>query len=232
MAESFIRLVHVDKSYRTGDVETPVLRGTNLEIHRGELVVVLGVSGCGKTTLLNMIGALDNPTSGEIWIEGKEISRLSRRELTDLRREKVGFVFQFYNLLPTLTACENVEAGLEILGLSAQAVRETARESLARVSLLQHADKFPPQLSGGQQQRVAIARALAKQPRIVLADEPTGNLDEETASQVTKLIAELHGETQTTFVIVTHNPDFSRIADRVIHIKEGHIIEEFRGAIP
>jgi putative ABC transport system ATP-binding protein len=186
-------------------------------------VVVFGVSGTGKTTLLNLLGALDRPDAGSIVVDGEEISALSEAGRTEFRRGKLGFVFQFYNLLPTLTARENVESAVEFLELSRKEIGTRAQEYLDRVGLGDKARKYPDQLSGGEQQRVAIARALAKQPRVLLADEPTGNLDEVTAGQITGLFREMNRSTGTTMVVVTHNPQFKQIAHKVFSIT-GHNI--------
>lgn len=219
-----IRMLGVDKSYRTGEVRVPILEGASLEVRAGRLVMVFGVSGTGKTTLLNLIGALDRPDAGSIQVDGEEISALSETQRTEFRRRKLGFVFQFYNLLPTLTAKENVEASVELLGLTRKEVEERAVEHLHRVGLADKAGKFPDQLSGGEQQRVAIARALAKQPQLLLADEPTGNLDEETGLQITELFQEMHRSTGTTMVVVTHNPQIRRIADEIVSIERHKIL--------
>jgi putative ABC transport system ATP-binding protein len=218
-----IRMVGVDKSYRMGEVRVPILEGASLEIRAGRLVVVFGVSGTGKTTLLNLIGALDWPDGGSIQVDGEEISALPETRRTEFRRRKLGFVFQFYNLLPTLTAKENVEASVELLGVTRKEVEARTIENLRRVGLADKAGKFPDQLSGGEQQRVAIARALAKQPRLLLADEPTGNLDEETGLQITELFQEMNRSTGTTMVVVSHNPQIRRIADEVISIEKHKI---------
>ncbi len=221
----FIKVEHVSKSYRSGEVTTEVLRDVNLSILRDQFVAVLGVSGCGKTTLLNLIGALDTPSSGTIIVDGQSISAMDERARTEFRRTKVGFIFQFYNLLPTLLAGENVEAALEILPLSTSEIRARTQFYLKAVGLLDKADKFPSQLSGGEQQRVAVARALAKEPVLILADEPTGNLDEETGLSIVKLMRDLHRSTKASVVVVTHNPRVAAFADRVVRLEHGHLIE-------
>jgi putative ABC transport system ATP-binding protein len=208
-----------------GEVDTPVLEDVSLQIRQGEWVVILGVSGSGKTTLLNLIGALDRPDSGKVIVDGEEISHLNRWERTDFRRRKVGFIFQFYNLIPTLTAQENVETVLELIGIRGEVLHARARGYLEAVGLHGKEEKFPSQLSGGEQQRVAIARALAKEPSLVLADEPTGNLDERTSNQVIDLMSELKRRTGTTFVIVTHNRKLGEIADRVVELHLGRVVE-------
>lgn len=219
-----VRLRDVYKSFKTGDVVTKVLKGVDMDMKKGEFVVIFGPSGCGKTTLLNLIGALDTPTSGSVVVDGRELDRMRRAQLTDFRRQEVGFIFQAYNLLPTLTALENVEAALELLSFtSRKEMTARALEYLQRVGLGDKADKFPVQLSGGEQQRVAIARALAKQPQLVLADEPTGNLDEALGRRIVVLMRELNNETGATFAIVSHNPGLAEKADRVIQLSGGKI---------
>jgi putative ABC transport system ATP-binding protein len=218
-----VRVTHVSKSYFTGEVETPVLSDVDLDIPKGKFVVVLGVSGSGKTTLLNLIGALDAPTSGQIYVDGEEITGQDRWFLTDYRRRKLGFIFQFYNLLPTLTAGENVRVSLDLLDIEPAERRRLSIESLKQVGLEGKQDKFPSQLSGGEQQRVAIARALSKRPFLVLADEPTGNLDTDNGAKIVKIMKDLNKETGATFIVVTHNQEIAQKADRVIQIRNGHI---------
>ena len=220
-----VRLAGVHKSYGRGDAAQIVLDDLSLEIGGGEMVVVHGPSGCGKTTLLNLIGGLDRPDSGRVLSCGTELTHASRAELTAYRAGSVGFIFQFYNLLPTLTALENVEAGVRVAGVGREEARERGEELLGRVGLGDFAGRFPAQLSGGQQQRVAIARALAKRPRLLLADEPTGNLDEETSAGVLELIRELNRETAVTFVIVSHNPAIARTGDRVVELSRGRLAD-------
>ncbi len=226
MSDSFsVQVDSVRKSYRMGEIDTLVLEDVSLQVQRGEWVVIFGVSGSGKTTLLNLIGALDRPDSGKVIVDGEEISRLSRWERTDFRRRKIGFIFQFYNLLPTLTAQENVETVLELIGIRGGVLQTRAKDYLSAVGLRGKEEKFPSQLSGGEQQRVAIARALAKEPSLVLADEPTGNLDERTGDQVIELMSELKRRTGTTFVIVTHNRKLGEIADRIVELHLGRVVE-------
>ena len=208
-----IRCVDLHKTYRMGEVDVPVLKGIDLEIMRGELTVVLGASGSGKSTLMNLIGGIDRPTSGEVWAGGRNLAQLPDRGLTEHRRRQVGFVFQFYNLVPTLTAKENVEVSTEIAPDPMDPV-----EALDLVGLKDRADYFPAQLSGGQQQRVAIARALAKKPAIMLCDEPTGALDAATGQMVLKLITDLNRNMQVTIVIITHAAPIAGLAHRVVHI--------------
>jgi putative ABC transport system ATP-binding protein len=222
-ASPVISLRDVHKSFRSGEVVTPVLDGVSLEVLPGEFVVIFGVSGSGKTTLLNLMGTIDRADRGSIRLDGEEIVGLSRNRLTEIRRRKIGYIFQFYNLLPTLTARENVEMGLELLGLDRDLIRSRAADTLDRVGMKGMADKYPDQLSGGEQQRVAIARALAKKPEIVLADEPTGNLDEHTAAGVVRLMKELNTMTGNTFVVATHNRELAAAAHRVLRVTEGKL---------
>lgn len=220
------RLIVVDgvsKAYVSQDVVTHALRDVSCEILEGEFAAVFGHSGSGKTTLLSLIGGLDRPTSGEVYVDGVALSRLSERGLTEYRRSTIGFVFQSFNLLPTLTALENVEALVELTVPGRRRVRERALTYLERVGLLEKAGKFPSQLSGGEQQRVAVAGALAKEPRIILADEPTGNLDLETGQQVLDLMLDLQKRLGITFVVVTHNRAIAQVADRVISVASGRI---------
>jgi putative ABC transport system ATP-binding protein len=220
---TLVEMDGVAKSYRTGDIVAQVLRDVDLRIARNEFVVMFGVSGCGKTTLLNLIGALDVPSAGTIVVDGECISSMTERARTRFRATKVGFVFQFYNLLPTLTALENVEAALEILPLDSSEIRRRGIHYLSAVGMEDKLAKFPAQLSGGEQQRVAIARALAKEPPLILADEPTGNLDEGTGLEVMRVMSDLRRRTRATMVVVTHNPRLTTFADRVLRIERGQI---------
>src|SRR5437899_9094048 len=216
---NLVEMEGVAKSYRTGEIVAQVLRDVDLRIARDEFVVMFGVSGCGKTTLLNLIGALDVPSAGTIGVDGERISSMTERARTRFRAHKVGFVFQFYNLLPTLTALENVEAALEILPLDSSEIRRRGIHYLSAVGMAAKLAKFPAQLSGGEQQRVAIARALAKEPPLILADEPTGNLDEGTGLEVMRVMGDLRRRTGATMVVVTHNPRLTPFADRVLRIE-------------
>lgn len=213
---SFVEFEDVRKIYRTGEVEVRALDDMDFSIERGELAVIVGPSGAGKTTVLNLLGGMDSCTSGTIRLDGRLVSAMGERELTWYRRHDVGFVFQFYNLVQNLTALENVE-------LASQICRDPlpAADVLAQVGLAERADNFPAQLSGGEQQRVAIARALAKNPKLLLCDEPTGALDYRTGKQVLGLLQDTCRDTGRTVVIVTHNLAFTQIADRVIHVREG-----------
>lgn len=218
MAENYISFRDVTKTYGSGSAQISALNGVSFGIEKGEFCILLGSSGAGKTTLLNMLGGMDTVTSGKITFDGKDISALNKRELVEYRRHDVGFVFQFYNLIPNLTALENVE-------IAAQLCKKPipAGEALEMVGLSERANNFPAQLSGGEQQRVAIARALAKNPRLLLCDEPTGALDYVTGKAVLKQLYDLSRERNTTVVIITHNQAIAPMADRIIHIKSGKI---------
>ena len=225
-----VQLRNIFKSFTTGDVVTEVLRGVDLDLTVGDFAVIFGPSGCGKTTLLNLIGALDTPSSGSVVVDGAELSRMNRAQLTNFRKEKVGFVFQSYNLLPTLSALENVETAIELLPCaSRKEMRRRALDYLRRVELGDKANKFPAQLSGGEQQRVAIARALAKQPQLVLADEPTGNLDEAMGRRIVEIMRRLNADTGTTFAIVSHDSSMADAADRILRLSDGKIVNDDSG---
>ena len=218
MSEHYIKFENVKKSYGNGNAQINALDGVDFEINKGEFCILLGSSGAGKTTLLNMLGGMDEVTSGNIEFDGRMISDFNKKELIEYRRHDVGFVFQFYNLIPNLTALENVE-------IAAQLCKNPipAKDALDMVGLTERANNFPAQLSGGEQQRVAIARALAKNPRLLLCDEPTGALDYVTGKNVLKLLYELSKERGTTVIIITHNQAIAPMADRVIKIKSGKI---------
>ena len=220
-----IKISEVYKSYIAGKVETSVLRGINLAIERGTFVVVFGASGSGKTTLLNLLGALDAPDRGSILVDGVALEKLDNSGRSAYRRDKLGFIFQFYNLLPTLTAAENVEAALEILPLSRKAISARSQKYLSLVGLSGKERQYPSELSGGEQQRVAVARALAREPSLILADEPTGNLDAATGAQVTDLMLKLQKELNLSIIVVTHNDKLAASADRIIRIEGGQIVE-------
>ena len=215
---AFVEFADVSKIYQMGEVEVAAVRDMSFTIERGEFVVIVGPSGAGKTTLLNMLGGMDSATSGTIMLDGARVSSFNRKQLTQYRRHDIGFVFQFYNLVQNLTARENVE-------LASQICRDPldADEVLAAVGLADRARNFPGQLSGGEQQRVAIARALAKNPKLLLCDEPTGALDYETGKAILKLLQDTCRDTGRTVVVVTHNSAFTAIADRVIHVREGSV---------
>ena len=213
---AFVEFRDVSKVYRMGDVEVRAVNGMDFAIEQGEFVVIVGPSGAGKTTVLNMLGGMDTPTSGTIMLDGQEVSAMGERELTQYRRHDIGFVFQFYNLVQNLTALENVELASQIC-----ADPLPADEGLAEVGLAARSDNFPSQLSGGEQQRVAIARALAKNPKLLLCDEPTGALDYQTGKQILRLQQDTCRNTGRTVAVVTHNQAFTQIADRVIEVREG-----------
>jgi putative ABC transport system ATP-binding protein len=212
----FVEFKDVRKIYHMGEVEVAAVDGMNFSIEQGEFVVIVGPSGAGKTTVLNILGGIDTCTSGEILLDGKRIDSYSERELTLYRRNDIGFVFQFYNLVQNLTALENVELASQICPNPLD-----AREVLCEVGLEHRIDNFPGQLSGGEQQRVAIARALAKNPKLLLCDEPTGALDYHTGKAVLELLQKTCRETGRTVVLITHNQAFTDIADRVVHVREG-----------
>jgi putative ABC transport system ATP-binding protein len=220
-----IRTRGLAKVYRTGDVEVHALRGVDLELRAGELVVLLGPSGSGKSTLLNILGGLDSATSGEVWFRDRDLTHIDDRGLTRFRREHVGFVFQFYNLIPSLTAAENVALVTEIA-----TAPMAPEEALALVGLGERIHHFPAQLSGGEQQRVAIARAIAKRPDVLLCDEPTGALDSQTGVLVLEAIERIHAELGTTTVLITHNAVIAEMSDRVLVMGDGRIQEERRNA--
>jgi putative ABC transport system ATP-binding protein len=220
-----IELESVYKRYMLGDVELPVLRGITLQIHKGESVAIMGSSGSGKSTLMNILGCLDRPTSGRYWLDSREVSLLQRGELAEVRNRTIGFVFQNFNLLARTSALENVELPLIYAGLKTKERTHRAKEALSRVGLENRMDHHPSQLSGGQQQRVAIARALVTNPKLILADEPTGNLDSHTTVEIMALFQEL-GKTGITLVLVTHEPDVASYAKRVILLKDGQIIRD------
>jgi len=210
------------KVYRMDGTSVEALRGVNLMVEDGEFVALVGPSGSGKSTLLHLIGAMDTPTRGEVWLNGRSLTGMSDAERTCLRCREVGFVFQTFNLLPTLNVLENVEIALRLGGVPAAQRRKRAAELLERVGLAERMKHLPRQLSGGERQRVAIARALANQPALLLADEPTGNLDTTTGESIIALLQQFHGQGQT-IVLVTHNPEIAKQADRVLRMKDGQI---------
>jgi len=218
-----IRLLDITKVYPMGKRELEVLRGVNLHIKQGEMVAIMGPSGSGKTTILNLIGCLDIPTSGSYYLEDREVNRLSRGELAQVRAQKIGFIFQIYNLLPQLSALANVELGMRYAG---GIDSRRAMEALAWVGLSDRANHRPAELSGGEQQRVAIARALVKRPPLILADEPTGNLDSHTSEEIISILTTLHSEQNNTLVMITHETDIAHHCQRVIHLKDGQIVAE------
>lgn len=217
---AYIEFNDVIKAYGSGETLIHALDGATFEVERGELAVILGASGAGKTTALNILGGMDTATSGEVLVDGNDITHATERELVEYRRTDVGFVFQFYNLVPNLTALENVE-------LAAQVCPDAldARESLEKVGLAERLDNFPAQLSGGEQQRVSIARAIAKNPKLLLCDEPTGALDYKTSKEVLELMEHVNQRYGCTLVIVTHNAAIARMADRVLRLRDGRLAE-------
>ncbi|BAM46554.1 ABC transporter ATP-binding protein [Amphibacillus xylanus] len=217
---AFVRVVNEYKRYQMGENKIVANNGISFDINEGEFAVILGPSGAGKSTVLNILGGMDKPDEGEIWVDGKNIAAYSTHELTQYRREDIGFVFQFYNLVPNLTARENLELATQI---SPNAL--DIDEVLESVGLSHRRDNFPAQLSGGEQQRVAIARALAKNPKLLLCDEPTGALDLETGKQILRLLQNTAHETKTTVIVITHNTSIASMADRVIYIHDAKVRE-------
>jgi putative ABC transport system ATP-binding protein len=225
-AQPLIRIRGLHKAYRRGEQEIAVLTGIDLDVMRGEFVALMGPSGSGKSTLLNLIAGIDKPSAGTVEIGGVDIATLGEGELADWRAANLGFIFQFYNLLPVLSAAENVELPLLLSGLSARQRRERAAQMLALVQLDDRADHYPNELSGGQQQRVAIARALATDPLLIVADEPTGDLDRTTGAEVLSLLERLVREMGKTIVMVTHDPKAAARAMRLVHLEKGVLASE------
>ncbi len=224
--KTIIQLKNVWKTYTMGKNEVHALRGLNLEIYKGEFVAIMGRSGSGKSTAMNMIGVLDRPTQGAIYLEGKNIAKLSESKLAQIRGQKIGFIFQKFNLINTLTAKENITLPLIFQGVSKEKREKRADELLTMVGLADRKNHRPSELSGGQQQRVAIARALAVNPEVILADEPTGNLDSKTSNTVMDFLKKLHNEQGTTVVLVTHDADVAKAAHRIEILRDGKIIEK------
>ncbi len=220
MSEAFVKLENVTKVYHMGEVDIHAVDGINFEIKKGEFVVIVGPSGAGKTTVLNILGGMDTASSGSVVVDGYDIARYSQKKLTSYRRNDIGFVFQFYNLVPNLTALENVELALQISKNPLD-----ARQVLDEVGLENRMGNFPTQLSGGEQQRVSIARALAKNPKLLLCDEPTGALDYQTGKAILKLLQDMCRERGMTVIVITHNTAITPMADRVIRIKNGRVSE-------
>ena len=228
---SLLELNNVKKVYKQGKIEVPALRGIDLMVEPGEFTTIFGPSGSGKTTLLNMIGCLDTPSEGEIKLNGDEVSKLSRTKLAMVRRYNIGFIFQSYNLIPVLTAYENVEFAIRLIRhIKENEIREKTLNILEDVGLKDLETRRPNELSGGEQQRVAIARALVKEPKIVLADEPTANLDSKTGAEVVKVMVKMNQKLGTTFIFSTHDPQIMKYAKRLINLKDGMIsADERRG---
>jgi len=223
---AFLRFHDLTKSYYEGDVRRIVLQNAHAEFQPGEITAILGKSGSGKSTLLNLISGIDAPDSGQIWMDGRDLTTLSERDRTLFRRARIGFVFQFFNLIPTLTVGENISLPLELNRIPRPQAHKKAQELLKAVDLLDRWKTFPEKLSGGEQQRVALARALVHDPLLILADEPTGNLDDETGAQMMSLLARLTREKNRTLLIVTHSLEAASPADRVLRLSHGQLVEE------
>lgn len=223
---AFLRFHDLSKSYYEGDVRRVVLQNAHAEFQPGEITAIVGKSGSGKSTLLNLISGIDEPDGGQIWVDGQELSALSERDRTYFRRARIGFVFQFYNLIPTLTVGENVSLPLELNRVRRPLARQKTQDLLEAVGLLDRWDTFPEKLSGGEQQRVTLARALVHDPLLILADEPTGNLDEATGAQVMSMLARLTREQSRTLLMVTHSLEAASHADRVLRLSHGQLVEE------
>ncbi len=221
--ENLIRLRDINKTYHLGEIDLPVLKGISMEIEKGEMVALMGASGSGKSTLMNILGCLDRPTSGEYWLEGRDISRFDAKGRARLRNRTLGFVFQNFNLLPRTSALDNVMMPLNYgkEGLTEHQKKERAVSMLEKVGLVDRSDHHPSQLSGGEQQRVAIARSLINRPQVLFADEPTGNLDSRTSEEILQMFQGLNKEEGITIILVTHDPGVGRHADRVVRIKDG-----------
>ena len=225
--EGFVRMEHVTKIYKMGEVEIHAVDGIDFSINKGEFVIVVGPSGAGKTTVLNILGGMDTATRGKVIVDGENIAKYSHRRLTGYRRDDIGFLFQFYNLMPNLTAQENVELALQICKNPLD-----ARQVLEEVGLGERLDNFPAQLSGGEQQRVSIARALAKNPKLLLCDEPTGALDYQTGKAILKLLQDMCRDRGMTVIVITHNSALTPMADRVIRIKNGKVSQMYENETP
>ncbi|PXF53578.1 MAG: ABC transporter ATP-binding protein [Candidatus Methanophagaceae archaeon] len=221
-----IRTEHLSKVYRMGEIEVPALRDVSLEIEEGEFLAIVGPSGSGKSTLLNMLGCLDKPTSGAVFIGGVNTALLSENELAEIRREKIGFIFQQFNLIHSLTALENVALPMFFAGVKSDARIKRAAELLAKVGLRERMHHKPSELSGGQQQRVAIARALSNNPAVIIGDEPTGNVDSETGDAIMGILEGLNRNEGRTIIVVTHDTEIAAHAPRVIRMKDGRLLEE------
>jgi len=224
--ECVVEAVNLTKIYRSGKVEVVALKDVNLKVRRGEFISIVGPSGSGKSTLLHLLGGLDTPTRGEVYIEGINLAKLNSDERADLRKRKIGFIFQAYNLIPRMTALKNVELPLLLSNMGKRARRMLAIKMLEAVGLGDKIDRRPTELSGGEQQRVAIARALVTRPSIVLGDEITGNLDSKTAMEIVSLLRRLNEQFGTTFIIVTHNLEVARVADRTVYLRDGRVVKE------
>jgi len=226
MDNHLVKLKEIVKIYKTGETELEALKGINLNVKPGDFLAIMGPSGSGKSTLMNIIGCLDKPTSGQYFLEGKEISRYNKNQLALIRNKKIGFVFQTFNLLPRTTALENVELPLLYTKISGKKRKELARKALAQVGLAGRENHRTNQLSGGEQQRVAIARALINNPTLILADEPTGNLDTKTGDEILDIFKSLNENKGITIIMVTHDPHVAEMAKRIIYLRDGEIVDE------
>ncbi|MEM3542614.1 MAG: ABC transporter ATP-binding protein [Candidatus Methanomethylicia archaeon] len=224
--KSIVKVINLVKIYKRGKIEVPALRGINLEIPTGKIIGIAGPSGSGKTTMLNIIGGLDTPTKGKVYVDDIDITTLNEKELSEYRLKKVGFIFQFYNLIPVLTALENVEVPMILSKIPKEERKRRAMELLKMVGLEDRVNHKPDEMSGGEQQRVAIARALANDPSIILADEPTGNIDTDTTIKIMNLIVNLNKHMNKTFIIATHDPIVMEKCEKVHKIRDGRILEE------
>jgi len=224
MAKSLIKLENVWKIYELGEVEVNALRGVNLEITPGDFITIMGASGSGKSTLLHMLGCLDLPTRGKVFFEGEDISELSQNKLAEIRGQKIGFVFQQFNLLTNLSSLENVTLPMTFQGTNEKENKERAKNLLASLDLEKRIFHKPSELSGGERQRVAVARALANNPDVILADEPTGNLDSTTGKQILEILTDLHIKKKKTIVVITHDPNIARYSEKIVNIKDGKIV--------
>lgn len=223
---SFIQTIDLLKSYGSGEATVTALNGVNIEINAGEFVAVMGPSGCGKSTLLHLIGGLDRPTLGKVLIDGVDIAKLEEVKLSELRRRKIGFIFQFFNLIPVLNATENAALPLTLDGIKQNEAKEKAKDFLTKMGLGDRLTSRPDQLSGGQQQRVAIARALVADPLLMLADEPTGNLDTRAGDEIASLLRQIVDDWKRTVLMVTHDPRIAAYADRIIFLKDGNVMDD------
>ena len=224
--KTIVRASSLHKRYRLGkDNFVRALRGASLDIYPGEMLAIMGPSGSGKSTIMHIMGCLDKPTEGEVWLNGRRVDILDGRDLNHARSHEIGFIFQGFNLIPSLTACENVSLAAEYAGVPKRKARISAERALAEVGLADRKSHRPSELSGGEQQRVAIARALVNSPAIVLGDEPTGDLDTATSQEIVEIMREINQATGTTFVLVTHNPEVAGSCDRVIHMRDGLVID-------
>ena len=225
-----IKIENLSKIFSTEEVETTALNGVNIEVKEGEFVAIMGPSGCGKSTLLNILGLLDNPDSGNYWLGGEEVGHLKEKDRTQFRKGRIGFVFQSFNLIDELTVEENVELQLKYLNVPKEERKQRVLDILRKVNLSQRAKHYPQQLSGGQQQRVAIARAVVGNPKLILADEPTGNLDSKNGLEVMELLSQLNAE-GTTIVMVTHSQHDATYANRIIHLFDGQVVDHVDGLL-